>query len=610
MTASEHISPVAIVTGGSRGFGRAVAAALLERAWTVVTDARRAADLDATAAELASRRLITIPGDVTEPAHRAALVVAAIDAGPLRLLVNNASRLGPSPQPRLADYLAADLRAVYTTNVFAPLALIQAALPALTGNGGGIVNITSDAAVEPYEGWGGYGSSKAALDHLSAILAAENPAIGVYAFDPGDMRTEMHQAAFPGEDISDRAEPESVVPALLRLLDTRPASGRYRAQRPARRRSRRMTSPYPSGGWAPSLRGSPPAEAAHAFRAPTRLRCRRATGGARCRPRRRQADGRHAAWHRARAVRRPRRAPRPGDLLVVNNSATLPAAVTGARAKRGPIAVHFSAALDDHVWVVELRPATNATGHLPDVEPGERIALPDGAALVVIASYPQAGVTGSRLWTARLAIEGDVTSYLNRHGRPIRYSYVPRPWPLSSYQTVFARRPGSAEMASAARPFSAELVTSLVSAGIVIAPITLHAGVSSAEQGEPPAAEPFEVPPATARLVELTRASGGRVIAVGTTATRAAGVRRRSRRHSAPRDRLDGSGPRAGRPPRVVDGLITGWHDAGASHLLLLEAVAGPALVAAAYREAIAHGYLWHEFGDSALLLPNPPRSR
>jgi NAD(P)-dependent dehydrogenase (short-subunit alcohol dehydrogenase family) len=230
MTVSEHISSVAIVTGGSRGFGRAVAAALLERCWTVVTDARRANDLEATTAELDSPRLITIPGDVTEPGHRAALVAAAEDAGPLRLLVNNASRLGPSPQPRLADYPADDLHAVYDTNVFAPLAFVQAALPALTGNRGVVVNVTSDAAVEPYEGWGGYGSSKAALDHLSAILAAENPDIGVYAFDPGDMRTEMHQAAFPDEDISDRAEPESVVPALLRLLDTRPASGRYRAQ--------------------------------------------------------------------------------------------------------------------------------------------------------------------------------------------------------------------------------------------------------------------------------------------------------------------------------------------------------------------------------------------
>jgi NAD(P)-dependent dehydrogenase (short-subunit alcohol dehydrogenase family) len=229
MTASDNTSPVAIVTGASRGFGRALTAALLDRGWTVVADARRAADLDATAKALNSPRLIAIAGDVTDPAHRAALVVAAIDAGPLQLLVNNASRLGPSPQPALADYLAADLRAVYTANVFAPVALIQAALPALRANHGVVVNLTSDAAVEAYEGWGGYGSSKAALDHLSAILGAENPAVGVYAFDPGDMRTEMHQAAFPGEDISDRPEPESVVPALLRLLDTRPPTGRYRA---------------------------------------------------------------------------------------------------------------------------------------------------------------------------------------------------------------------------------------------------------------------------------------------------------------------------------------------------------------------------------------------
>jgi len=230
MTVSQHISTVAIITGGSRGFGRALATALLGRGCTVVTDARRTEDLAATAAELNSERLITVPGDVTDPRHRAALVAAALAAGPLRLLVNNASRLGPSPQPRLADYSAAHLRAVYDANVFAPLQLIQSALPALTAGRGAIVNLSSDAAVEPYEGWGGYGSSKAALDHLSAILAAEHPALGVYAFDPGDMRTEMHQAAFPGEDISDRPEPASVVPALLRLLDTRPASGRYRAQ--------------------------------------------------------------------------------------------------------------------------------------------------------------------------------------------------------------------------------------------------------------------------------------------------------------------------------------------------------------------------------------------
>jgi S-adenosylmethionine:tRNA ribosyltransferase-isomerase len=292
-----------------------------------------------------------------------------------------------------------------------------------------------------------------------------------------------------------------------------------------------------------------------------------------------------------------------GDLLVVNNTATLPAAVNGWR-KGESVAVHFSTALDDRVWVIELRPAKDATGHLTDVQPGERVDLPGGAALVVGASYQQAGVAGSRLWSSRLVIEGDVASYLARQGRPIRYAYVPRQWPLHSYQTVFARESGSAEMASAARPFSTELVTSLIARGITIAPITLHAGVSSAEPGEPPTPEPFDVSPRTAQLVNLTRATGGRVVAVGTTATRAL------ESAAAPDGIVHPShgwtdlvvGP--GRPVRVVDGLITGWHDAGASHLLLLEAVAGPELVGAAYRAAVAHGYLWHEFGDSALLLP------
>lgn len=294
---------------------------------------------------------------------------------------------------------------------------------------------------------------------------------------------------------------------------------------------------------------------------------------------------------------------RPGDLLVVNDSETLPAAVDGRRAGQ-PIAVHFSTRRADRIWVVELRPAGDAAGHLPDVRPGERIDMPGGGVLVIESSYPQPGISGARLWSARVVVEGDVGSYLARHGRPIRYSYVPRPWPLHYYQTVFARHAGSAEMPSAARPFSTELVTDLVAAGIAFAPITLHAGVSSADAGEPPVAEPLHVPAATARLVNFTRATGGRVIAVGTTVTRALesavtadGVVRQ----------VDGwtdlvLGP--DRKCRVVDGLVTGWHDAGASHLLLLEAVAGPELVARAYREAVDRGYLWHEFGDSALLLP------
>jgi S-adenosylmethionine:tRNA ribosyltransferase-isomerase len=297
---------------------------------------------------------------------------------------------------------------------------------------------------------------------------------------------------------------------------------------------------------------------------------------------------------------------RPGDLLVVNNSATLPAAVDGRRAGR-PIAVHFSTARAGKVWVVELRPAGDADGHLLDIRPGERIELPGGAALVVGASYPEPRVEGARLWTARVIIEGPeagVGSYLARHGRPIRYSYVPRQWPLRYYQTVFARHAGSAEMPSAARPFSTELVTDLVSRGVVIAPITLHAGVSSAEAGEPPTPERFEVPAVTARMVNSARAAGGRVVAVGTTVTRAlesaANADGAVRQVAGWTDLVLGPS----RPCRVVDGLITGWHDAGASHLLLLEAVAGPHLVAAAYREAVDHGYLWHEFGDSALLLP------
>lgn len=229
MSQSSNTLPVAIVTGASRGFGRAVTAALLDRGWIVVGDARRVHELQDSARALNSAQLIALPGDITDASHREAMVDAATGAGSLRLLLNNASRLGPSPQPALVDYSASELCSVYTANVFAPLALIQAAMPTLIDSAGVIVNLTSDAAVEPYPGWGGYGSSKAALDQLSAVLAAENPTVSVYAFDPGDMRTEMHQAAFPGEDISDRAEPESVVPALLRLLDTRPAPGRYRA---------------------------------------------------------------------------------------------------------------------------------------------------------------------------------------------------------------------------------------------------------------------------------------------------------------------------------------------------------------------------------------------
>jgi NAD(P)-dependent dehydrogenase (short-subunit alcohol dehydrogenase family) len=219
--------PTAIVTGASRGLGFALAGALLRDGRRVVVDARGAKELEAATRELASLGdVVAVRGNVTDPDHRAALVEAA---GPeIDVLVNNASVLGPSPQPALADYPLHVLEHVYRVNVLAPLALAQLALPRLTA-GAAILNITSDAAVEPYPGWGGYGSSKAALEQLTAVLAAEHPELRIYAVDPGDMRTQMHQDAFPGEDISDRPPPEESVPGLLALIDGDLPSGRYRA---------------------------------------------------------------------------------------------------------------------------------------------------------------------------------------------------------------------------------------------------------------------------------------------------------------------------------------------------------------------------------------------
>jgi NAD(P)-dependent dehydrogenase (short-subunit alcohol dehydrogenase family) len=222
---SVWVMTTAIITGASRGLGRALAAGLAAAGWDVVADAR---DGRALAAAGLGDRAVTLPGDVTDPAHRVALLNAADRLGGPDLLVNNAGILGPSPQPALADYPLDILRAVFEVNLYAPLALTQLALPGLRKRGGIVLNVTSDAAVEPYPGWGGYGAAKAALEQASNVLAAEEPDVRVWWADPGDLRTRMHQEAFPGEDISDRPEPESVVPAFLRLIADRPASGRIK----------------------------------------------------------------------------------------------------------------------------------------------------------------------------------------------------------------------------------------------------------------------------------------------------------------------------------------------------------------------------------------------
>ena len=295
----------------------------------------------------------------------------------------------------------------------------------------------------------------------------------------------------------------------------------------------------------------------------------------------------------------------PGDLLVVNTSATIAGETDAIRVGSGPAVVHVSTRLDDGTWVVELRTAPDAQRPILDAEPGQVVELA-GATLTLLAPYPRehsspTGV-GNRLW--RAAVAGDLPATLGRTGRPIAYGYLDRRYPLADYQTVFGIDPGSAEMPSAARPFTTGIVTALITRGIAVSPVTLHTGLSSQEAGEAPQPERFRVPVVTANAVNATRARGGRVVAVGTTVTRALesavgtdGLVRAAHgwteRVISPDD-----------PARVVDGLITGWHNPEASHLMLVESVAGPALTQAAYDAAVDAGYLWHEFGDSALLLP------
>jgi S-adenosylmethionine:tRNA ribosyltransferase-isomerase len=297
---------------------------------------------------------------------------------------------------------------------------------------------------------------------------------------------------------------------------------------------------------------------------------------------------------------------RAGDLLVLNTSATLAAALDAVGPRREALALHLSspapAALDDDVWIVELRLRTRtASAPYAGGSAGDRVALPGGGAATLLARYREP----SRLWVARLELPAPLDGYLAVHGKPIRYAYVERDWPLAAYQTVYATEPGSAEMPSAGRPLTAELLARLTARGVLLAPLVLHAGVSSLESHEPPYPERYRVPAETARVVNAVRGWGGRVIAVGTTVVRAL----ESVAHP------DGT-VRAGegwtglvispdRGVRAVDGLLTGWHEPQSSHLRMLEAIAGSELVDASYRAALAERYLWHEFGDAELILPD-----
>ena len=292
----------------------------------------------------------------------------------------------------------------------------------------------------------------------------------------------------------------------------------------------------------------------------------------------------------------------PGDLVVVNTSATLPAAVD-ARLRGRTRPVHVSGVLDDGSWAVEVR-LPDGSGPDLDVAAGDALALPEGLVLQLATAWPDASAQRSRLWRAVPSTPTAPGAFLTAHGRPVAYAYLSGRFPLRDFQTVFADEPGSAEMASAGRPFTAELVVRLAVRGVAVAPVVLHAGVSSPELHEPPLPERFRVPASTATLVNATRAAGGRVVAVGTTVTRAletAAAPDGTVRAASGWTRL-GLGPH--RPARAVTGLVTGLHAPEASHLLLLEAVAGADLVRRAYDAALADGYLWHEFGDASVFLP------
>jgi S-adenosylmethionine:tRNA ribosyltransferase-isomerase len=295
-----------------------------------------------------------------------------------------------------------------------------------------------------------------------------------------------------------------------------------------------------------------------------------------------------------------------GDVLVVNTSATVPGQLGGIR-DGSDVVVHVANRLGDGTRVVELRTAPDASAPVLDGRVGEHIALPAGGALELIAPYPQSSSSpngvGNRLWRGRVIVSQSLSGYLRMHARPISYGYLNGSFPISAYQTIFALCPGSAEMPSAARPFSAELVARLVARGVIFAPITLHTGLSSQDAGEAPQPEWFEVSETTAHLVNSSRARGGRVIAVGTTATRAIESAARPDGIVTATSGWSDLVISPERPVRVVDGLITGWHNAEASHLLLVESVAGAELTQRAYDAAVVEHYLWHEFGDSCLLL-------
>jgi S-adenosylmethionine:tRNA ribosyltransferase-isomerase len=291
-----------------------------------------------------------------------------------------------------------------------------------------------------------------------------------------------------------------------------------------------------------------------------------------------------------------------GDLVVVNTSATLAAELSGTAPDGSEVQVHLSTQLPAGLWTLEVRSDGRA---LLDAEPGTVIRLPDGGRAALLSAYsPGPGGVGVRLWISRLEMPERLHSYLARHGRPIRYGYVQGSYPITAYQNVYATEPGSAEMPSAGRPFTPEVITRLVAKGVGIAPLLLHTGVASLEANEPPYAEYFKVSLPTAHRINDARRRGGRVVGIGTTVVRALESVVDEHGHVHPSEGWTETVVSPERPVRSIDGFLTGWHEPEASHLAMLEAIAGRPLLESSYAAALDEGYLWHEFGDVHLILP------
>lgn len=293
----------------------------------------------------------------------------------------------------------------------------------------------------------------------------------------------------------------------------------------------------------------------------------------------------------------------PGDLVVINTSGTIPAAVDARALDGEDLVLHLSTALDDGRWIVEPRRIVDADLQTTERWNGavpRRLMLASGGRATLIEPFDAAN---ERLWVAALDLDRPVLTWLSVHGRPIRYAYVDRPWPIAMYQNVYVTEPGSAEMPSAGRPFTADLVTRLVAKGVGVTPVVLHTGVASLEAGELPYPERMRVPSFTAERINATRASGHRVIAVGTTVVRAIETAAGSDGTVAAFDGWTDLVVTPARGVRAIDGLLTGWHEPEASHLLMLEAIASTALLRRSYEASLAEGYRWHEFGDVHLIL-------